>query len=301
MDIPRLSDLDIPDDDAGVERHNKCQWAPDIKGEPLEAWKEFSLKTTNQVFQRVPEPDPYFGPGTWIRVIRKSHGGLLRPGALELIEKWQPSSTQHQRSALSELLWSFAGHLTSRRGRSETKIQYGWKEGEKAKINLIDPFASNLGRPSSAPIAHAVQLKFEKKKREEAAEQMRLAARLKAERLAKPRRNPFEKDQKDTFVSQVPFKWPGASAIVPGSSTHAQMNSVKPRDLQMAIKWGVPGFACRPPATSGMGRHLGQAGYHGDAQYSVYWPAALKTFQPLSEQRRPHDIPGHDRGKRYVV
>lgn len=175
-----------------------------------------------------------------------------------------------------------------------------------------------------------MQLKFEKKKREEAAEQMRLAARLKAERLAKPRRNPFEKDQKDTFVSQVPFKWPGASAIVPGSSTHAQMNSVKPRDLQMAIKWGVPGFACRPPATSGMGRHLGQAGYHGDAQYSVYWPAALKTFQvrapwalrrphatpipatvtatppprvpqPLSEQRRPHDIPGHDRGKRYVV
>ena len=96
-------------------------------------------------------------------MIRKSHGGLLRPGALELIEKWQPSSTQHQRSALSELLWSFAGHLTSRRGRSETKIQYGWKEGEKAKINLIDPFASNLGRPSSAPIGecpHALRMRY---------------------------------------------------------------------------------------------------------------------------------------------
>ena len=76
------------------------------------------------------------------------------------------------------------------------------------------------------------------------------------------------------------------------------MQTVKPKDLAMAIKWGVPGYACCPPATSGMGRHLGQPEWHGDAQYKKFWPASSKTFQPLSEQRRWYHIPGHDRLKR---
>ena len=45
-------------------------------------------------------------------------------------------------------------------------LRYGPKQGEKAEINLIDPFTSALGRPSSAPIAHAVQRKFERQKHE---------------------------------------------------------------------------------------------------------------------------------------
>merc|ERR1719453_1287041 len=126
-------DLIDPEAESGVARHNVCQWAPDIKGEPLHAWKEFALKTTNQEFQKVPEPDPFFSRSVWLRMMRKSHGGLLRPGGLDLIESWSVNSTQRQRASLSELLWSFADHLTTRRGRSETKMSYGWPgPGEKA-------------------------------------------------------------------------------------------------------------------------------------------------------------------------
>jgi len=238
-----------------------------------------------------------FGPAVWMRAFRKSHGGLLRSGALELIEGWQPTSTQRQRAALSEMLWSFTDHLTARRGRTETKIQYGPKQGEKANINLIDPFASALGRPSSAPIAHAVQRNFEEQKRRAEAKMLAQGREARARKA----RNANEKREVDTLKSTVPIKWAGASEVQVETTTQSQMRTVKPKDLAMAIKWGVPGYACRPPATSGMGRHLGQKEWHGDAMYAQFWPAATKTFQPLSEMRRPHNIPGHDKLKKMLT
>lgn len=158
LDVPSLDDLDIADDDDGVERHNKTQWIAPLKGPNLEAWKGFCLATTNQRFQKVPEPDPYFGPGVWIRMFRKSHGGIVRKGALELVEAWQPASTKRQREALSELLWSFQDHLTARRGKTTTCFAYGPKQGEQAHINLIDPFSSSLGKPSHLPDAQTALL-----------------------------------------------------------------------------------------------------------------------------------------------
>ena len=301
-DVARLDDLNIPDDESTVERHNICQWAPDIKGEPLEAWKSFALKSTNAVFQKVPEPDPFFGPGTWMRVMRKSHGGLLTPSGLSTVEAWAKTATERQRSALSELLWSFTGHLTSRRGRSETKIAYGPKHAERANINLIDPFASALGRPSTAPIASAVQRKFEAGKRAQAQRQAEIAARLKADRLERLKnRNAFEKTEKDTLQSNIPFSWAGANILGHESSTQAQMRTVKPEDLAKCIKWAQPTIASKPPATSGMGRHLGGPGWHGDIMYSHFWPVANRTFQPINEQRRPHHIPGKDRMQIHIT
>ena len=75
------------------------------------------------------------------------------------------------------------------------------------------------------------------------------------------------------------------------SSNHLQMQSVKPKDLAMAIKWGVPGYACCPPATSGMGRHLGQAEWHGDAQYTEHYPFAATNFTPVETIRNPSNAP----------
>lgn len=92
----------------------------------------------------------------------------------------------------------------------------------------------------------------------------------------------------------MPLKWGGAP-IKMSSSNHEQMACVKPQDLLMAIKWGVPTIACNPPATSGMGRHLGKPNWHGDSHYKRFWPVASKVFQPLTEQRRPWDVPGFDR------
>ena len=204
LNVPSVDDLDIPDEDATVERHNKCQHFKPLKGPQLHAWKQFALRSTNQVFQKVPEPDPNFGPGVWLIMFRKSHGGLLRPGAVELVEAWQAASTLRQRQALSELLWSFKDHLTFRRGRTETVAQYGPKQGELAKINLIDPFASALGRPSSAPIAHAVQRKFEAQKRAAEAAMLAKGAAAREARAARPKSaNPFEKRDVGTLKSQV--------------------------------------------------------------------------------------------------
>ena len=298
LEIDSLEDMDIPMEQ-NVERHNKSQHFKPVKGVALTHWKSFCLKSTNQEFQKVTEPDFYFGPGVWLRMFRKSHGGLLRPGALDRIERWQEASTQRQRAALSELLWAFNDHLTARRGRTETKIQYGPKQGEQAQVFLIDPFASALGRPSSAPIAHAVQRNFERKKHE--GEAKMLAVGRAASNQRRKEANPFEKREIDTLTSTVPLKWAGATVGRLQSTNQAQMETVTPKDLMMAIKWGVPGYACRPPATSGMGRHLGHEEWHGDAMYPKYWAAATKTYQPLDEQRRPHHIPGHDRLKRDLV
>ncbi len=61
-------------------------------------------------------------------------------------------------------------------------------------------------------------------------------------------------------------------------------------DLALAIKWGKPCFGSCPPATSGMGRHLGKPEWHGDVMYEKIWPAAGKTFQPFNKMLRPVEI-----------
>ena len=294
-----LADLDLPEDQA-VERHNKSQHFRALKGPGLHAWKEFCLRSTNQEFQKVPEPDHGFGPKVWFRAFRKSHGGLLRSGALELIEEWVKGASERQKKAISELLWTFNDHLVKLRGNTTTSSHYGPKQGEQAKINLIDPFASAMGRPSSAPIAHAVQRNFEKKKREAEAAMVErgraAAARAKAEQG-----NPFEKREMDTLKSTIPLKMGAPQSIV--SSTQLQMRTVKPADLAMAIKWAQPTIASRPPASNGMGRHLGGPEWHGDSMYKRFWPSASKAFQPLDQMRRPYDIPGwpEERMKKFVI
>lgn len=299
LDVPSLDDLDLPEDQA-VERHNKSQHFRALKGPGLHAWKEFCLRSTNQEFQKVPEPDHGFGPKVWFRAFRKSHGGLLRSGALELIEEWVKGASERQKKAISELLWTFNDHLVKLRGNTTTSSHYGPKQGEQAKINLIDPFASAMGRPSSAPIAHAVQRNFEKKKREAEAAMVErgraAAARAKAEQG-----NPFEKREMDTLKSTIPLKMGAPQSIV--SSTQLQMRTVKPADLAMAIKWAQPTIASRPPASNGMGRHLGGPEWHGDSMYKRFWPSASKAFQPLDQMRRPYDIPGwpEERMKKFVI
>ena len=281
-----------------TEKHNASTHFKPLSGEALNGWKSFCLQTTNQAYNHVPAAKLKNEAAIWLRVMKKSHGGLLRPGGLEKIAAWQPGATERQRAALSELLHSLADHMTSRRGRSETKIKFGPKIGERAQVSIIDPFHSELGRPSSAPIAHAVQRKLEQQKRNDLARVMERASS--ARQRAGTTASKASKADIETLRSKIPIKWPMANPVLE-SSTQAQMRGVKPKDLAVAIAWGVPAFGACPPATSGMGRVLGRKEWHGEAQHKEMWPVASKTFQPLDEMRRPFDIPGLDRCKSYVI
>ena len=81
--------------------------------------------------------------------MRKSHGAMLKPGGLEMIHAWSATSSQKQRSALSELLWSFSSFLTSLRGRSETKLAYGPKVPEIVHVSITNP--GTIGTVQSVP------------------------------------------------------------------------------------------------------------------------------------------------------
>ena len=173
-----MAEVAVPDlSDDHLERHNKSSLFKVTPGPHTEAWKWFALKTTNQALNHVPEAHKPNAERIWLRVFQKSHTKLLRPGALKLVEAWQQKSSARQQSALSDLFWSLGGYMTARVGVTESKSQYGPKYGEKAAFSFTDPFGSALGRPSSAPIAHASQRKLEERKRQEAAE-LELKAKL---------------------------------------------------------------------------------------------------------------------------
>lgn len=292
--------VDVTDmEDDSLERHNKTSIFKVLSGEHNEAWKNFCLKSTNQIFCAVPEPRLHNEAKIWLRVMAKSHNKLLRPGALDIIEAWQPGSTARQRSALSELFWSLNGHMTSKLGRSETKLQYGPKTGEKAHINLIDPFFSSNFRPSSAPIVHASQLKLEKKKREEAERQARLAAEVRAKRAASAGPSRRTKGDIDTLVSTIPMKWPVLKTQL-ASTTQEMLRSVTPADRALCTRLAVQPMSARPPASAGMGRILGKPEWHGDAMYGELWVPAKKSYQELETiiANTPYL---QQKGKKYVL
>lgn len=234
---------------------------------------------------------------------------MLRRGALDEIERWQATSTARQRAALSELFWSLQDHLTAARGRSETKQAYGPKAYVDARksVAIVDPFHSTLFQPSTQPIVPMVHQKMEQKQRD--AEVAMLAGAAEAKALKEARRaarNPWTegsaKDGIDTLRSKIPMKWPIGDATLE-TCNQAQMRTVTPADLRTAIGWSASGKASVPDASCGMGRHLGGAKWHGDAMHARLTPLAAKTFQPLAEMRRPHDIAGLKaaRGHRYVT
>lgn len=114
----------------------------------------------------------------WLLVFRKSHGKLLRPGGLVKVQEWVAGSTKPQRSAIMDLLWSLTDYMTAKRGVTETKMKFGPKEPDRTQIHLIDPFQSNLGRPSSAPIAYITQRKMEQRKRDQERQMINVAEQV---------------------------------------------------------------------------------------------------------------------------
>jgi len=269
-----------------LERHNKSSLFKVQPGPHTEAWKHFALKTTNQVFNHVPEPQIKKADQIWLRVLQKSHTKLLRPGGLEKIEQWARSSSQRQRSALSDLMWTLNDFMTAKRGVTETKTQYGPKQGERAQINLIDPFHSSLGRPSSAPIAHASQRKLEERKREQEAELLRMAmqARQAVKEARAIGRTGFSKDDIDTLKSNIPMKWPMKEREMQ-TTTMALFRSITPSDRAFVAKHTKPTETSCPPASGGCGRLLGKPKWHGDAKYDQLWGPAMNAYQPLTQWR----------------
>ena len=145
----------------GVERHNKSSINRVAEGEHLEEWKRFALRSTNQDLCHtnfVPYKKDTMADEIWIRAQQKSHGPLLKEGAMKLIEDWQQAgASTRQKSAFSELLRSLAKHMALKRGVTETKVAYGPKAAETVAIYRIDPFYSSLGSAdATAPVAHAV-------------------------------------------------------------------------------------------------------------------------------------------------
>lgn len=90
---------------------NKSQILGVASGPHLEQWKDMALRTTNQVLTHVPSPPVRDAETQWLRVMERSHTGILRAGAMRRLEEWQADgATKRQKEALSELLWSLQAY-----------------------------------------------------------------------------------------------------------------------------------------------------------------------------------------------
>ena len=295
LDASAMVGLEVPGLDM-TERHNKSSINTIAEGPHLDQWKEFALKSTNTALNYVPTPPIKNEAQLWLRMMERSHGSNLKPGGLKILEEWQASgATKRQKEAFSELMWSLNDHLTAKRGRTETKIQFGPKVAIPVQIHLIDPFFSSLGRPSDAPIAHAVQLKAEARKRAEEQAKMELA-----EEYGRRQKTKKGKDSIDTLESTVPFKWPGAEIYFKNAetATQTQQRTVKPTDTRKSAEINPVSLSSCPPASYFM-RTVGAKEWHGDAKYAENTATAKASF-PFAVDDIPRTQAYH-RKKQYVV
>lgn len=256
-------------------------------------WKDFALKTTNQTLQQVQNPGIRNAEKTWLAIMAKSHAGLLRPGAIDVLERWQAAGpTERQKNALSEALWSLSNFMTQKRGKTEYKSSYGPKlvTGGIA-MPFRDPFFSSLGRPSSAPIAHPAHRKFEAAKKATEENNRTLALSARATIKARPATAAVR-----AHLSSIQLGTPGCRAAYE-STSQAMQRSIKPTERLESLMTTQKCRAACPPVTT-LSRHLGEPPLHGDSMYNSLWPTAVKTFVPLEKTRRP---PEYFRMKRYVV
>jgi len=274
-------------------QHNKTNNSQILgaSGPHLEAWKKLALRTTNQVLTHVPSPPVKHAEAQWLRVMERSHTGILRPGAMQLLEEWQANgASKRQKEALSELLHNLQDQLNYSRGRTVAKQEYGPKAMPEPQPKLFDPYHSSMGRPSSAPIAHAIHMKAEERKREEDAAKLQFAGKL--ELAPKTKVDPSQRNSEAN-----PFKWPGAERYFGGNavtSTQAQMRGGC--KLQFQTITGVKGGAA---TSSHMNRTVGGPGWHGDAQHALLRPIAQHAF-PFTPEQMPRTEAYH-RMKRYVI
>ena len=293
LDASSAIHVQLPDGVDMTERHNKSSINTIAEGPHLDQWKEFALKTTNQALNHVPKPPMRNAEEVWLRVMNRSHGALFRAGAIDILEDWQKSgASTRQKEAFSELMWSLTDHMVAKRGRTETKIQFGPKQA--IPVESI-PHKSSLGKPSGAPIVHAVQLKFEERKRVEEAAKLALA-----DEYSRRQKGPgASKDKIETFKSDIPFKWPGADMyfFLP-TSTQRQERTVTMKDRKLSMERNPTSEASCPPASYFM-RTVGAKQWHGDAHYPDLSATAQSAFH-YSVDNQPRTQAYH-RMKRYVL
>jgi hypothetical protein len=100
----------------------------------------------------------------WLSMIKLAHAeALLKPGAMHIIEAWSRRCSEKQRAALSNIMLLFSDYLATGGSAllSETKIKY-MPKSIPPKFTHVAAEGS-LGRPTTAPIVSAVQLKMEAK------------------------------------------------------------------------------------------------------------------------------------------
>lgn len=210
-----------------VERHNRSSIFRALQGSQLDEWKACCLKTTSQEANcHVPSPGVKNPARVWMKVVSKSHGGLLRAGALEVIERWQATSTARQRAALSELLWSLQDHLTASRGRTESQSAFGPKgvpSDPRKSVVIVNPFHSSLFQASSTPIVPLVHRKMEQKQRDAEAAMLAGAAEAKALKAARRalRTGGEAKDSIETLKSKSERRaWPRTAGLCTAPRPH---------------------------------------------------------------------------------
>ena len=284
-------------EEALIAPHNRNSPCFKVSPPAAEAWAQTSLRTTTKVFDKLPplegESSMWTSLKVWLRMVDAAHSkGLLRqPGGIDAIRDWAHHSSERQRSALSSLLFMLTDFMTAARGgTTTTKIAYGPKSTNSVRdpemVALIS--TSSLGRPSTAPIVGAAQLRLENKIRREnaeaAASTAQMLRRRASERLlaggddARPKTSAAAMNK-----SSLPMSWPSGSSLLV-TTTQAQMRSVRPSDVITArVSQSQSG---NPPA-SFLARAAGGMAWHGDALRPTLMPNALKAFPSLDSLRGP--------------
>ena len=184
-----------------------------------EDWAQFCLRTTNNEYDKVPavpmtSPTSFNSIEVWLKMMKLAHSeALLKPGAMHALEAWATRATSRQREALSNLCLLLSDFVSTGGSSllSETKLKYAPKSVPPREAAV--PPEGQLGRPSTAPIVSAVQLKLEAKMKAANEMSVRLAVEMKNKRDRENARSggvkkPIDPSKHPAYASTIPMKWP---------------------------------------------------------------------------------------------
>jgi hypothetical protein len=204
----------------------------------------------------------------WLMAFGMTHAAVLKKGATERISTWMAGGASARRQqALAAVLYSLHDFRTARQGATTSGRDFQPKPVSFAgRVQPIsDPFRSAIGRPSSAPIAHAVHRKFEAEKRRQLAnmiEQAHQQRQMQMKGLVHPRSKGGADAQR---TSGNPFKWPVPNAAMT-SATKEMMESITPTMRASARLQDKKHLV--PRSSGGCGRLIGEPQWHGDAMHA---------------------------------
>ena len=265
--------------------HHKTAGVFSVGPKAAADWNAFCLLSTNLSMNKVP-PAPKESPTSfnsievWLSMIKLAHAeALLKPGAMHIIEAWSKRCSEKQRAALSNIMLLFSDYLATGGSAllSETKIKY-MPKSIPPKFTHVAAEGS-LGRPTTAPIVSAVQLKMEAKLKAIEQATARHGAESLEKRMQEAMRSGGQREPKDpgkhpSYASTIPMKWPMKPPDLV-TSTQAAMRQVNAGDARNRQ------FPSDGPPGTAFNRCIGGPTWHGEALYPRLRPVADASFSPL--------------------